>query len=119
MPDIAQMDIRVGKIVEVWKHPDSEKLYCEKIDIGNGEIREIASGLQQFVPIEVMKDALVAVLVNLKAKKLAGFPSHGMVLCAETPKEVTDRKVELLTVPEGSVVGDLITFGNEGRNPPE
>jgi aminoacyl tRNA synthase complex-interacting multifunctional protein 1 len=39
------MDIRVGKIVEVWKHPDSTKLYCEKIDIGNGVIRQIASGL--------------------------------------------------------------------------
>ena len=43
--DIGQMDIRVGKIVKVWKHPDSEKLYCEEIDVGNGEIRKIASGL--------------------------------------------------------------------------
>jgi tRNA-binding EMAP/Myf-like protein len=46
IPDIEQMDMRVGKIMECWKHPDSQKLYCEKIDIGNGEIREIASGLQ-------------------------------------------------------------------------
>jgi len=40
------MDIRIGKIVNVWKHPESEKLWCEEIDIGNGEIRKIASGLQ-------------------------------------------------------------------------
>lgn len=118
VPDIAQMDIRVGKIVEVHKHPDSEKLYCEKIDIGGGEIRDIASGLQQFVPIEQMQNALCVVIVNLKAKKLAGFPSHGMVLCAETPKEDPNRKVELLRVPEGSQIGDLITFGSEGRDPP-
>jgi glutamyl-tRNA synthetase len=39
------MDIRVGKIVDVVKNPNSENLYNEKIDIGNGEIREIASGL--------------------------------------------------------------------------
>ncbi len=39
------MDIRVGRIVEVWKNPNSDKLYNEKIDIGNGEIRGIASGL--------------------------------------------------------------------------
>jgi aminoacyl tRNA synthase complex-interacting multifunctional protein 1 len=39
------MDIRVGKIVKVWKHPESEKLYCEEVDMGNGEIRKIASGL--------------------------------------------------------------------------
>ena len=52
VPDEAMMDLRVGKIVDVWVHPESEKLYCEKIDIGNGEIREIASGLQAYVPIE-------------------------------------------------------------------
>jgi tRNA-binding EMAP/Myf-like protein len=39
------MDFRVGRIVEVWKNPASEKLYNEKVDIGNGEIRCIASGL--------------------------------------------------------------------------
>jgi len=39
------MDIRVGKIVGVVKNPKSEKLYNELVDIGNGEIREIASGL--------------------------------------------------------------------------
>jgi tRNA-binding EMAP/Myf-like protein len=39
------MDIRVGKIVHVEKNPNSDKLYNEKVDIGNGEIREIASGL--------------------------------------------------------------------------
>lgn len=109
------MDIRVGKIVEVWKHPESTKLYCEKIDIGNGEIREIASGLQEFVPIEVMQGAMVVVICNLRARKLAGFSSHGMVLCGETPDK---SAVELLTPPEGCVAGDLITFGDEGRDPP-
>jgi tRNA-binding EMAP/Myf-like protein len=39
------MDIRVGQIKKVWVHPSSEKLYCEEVDIGNGEIRQIASGL--------------------------------------------------------------------------
>ena len=44
-PDLSKMDIRVGKIVGVVKNPNSEKLYNEEIDIGNGEIRLIASGL--------------------------------------------------------------------------
>jgi len=39
------MDFRVGRIIEVCKNPNSEKLYNEKVDIGNGEIRSIASGL--------------------------------------------------------------------------
>lgn len=93
------MDMRVGKIVEVWKNPNSDKIYNEKIDIGNGEIRCIASGLQFLVPIEDMQDKLCVVLVNLKARKVAEYMSHGMVLCAETPDRNT---AELLKPPEGS-----------------
>lgn len=108
------MDIRVGKITKVWKHPDSEKLYCEEIDIG-GETRSIASGLQQYVTLERMTDSLVIVLCNLKAKKLAGYESHGMVLCGET---VDKSVVELIEPPQGSVPGDLVTFEGQVRNPP-
>ena len=55
MSDIGQMDIRVGKIVKVWKHPESEKLYCEEIELANGEIRKIASGLKGRVDINDLK----------------------------------------------------------------
>src|SRR5687768_2037418 len=109
------MDFRVGKIIEVWPNPNSENLYNEKIDIGNGEIRAIGSGLQKFLTLEEMKDQLVVVLCNLKARKLADYMSHGMVLCAETP----DRsKIELLVPPEGSQPGDIVTFAGYERNPP-
>jgi methionine--tRNA ligase beta chain len=101
------MYIRVGKITKVWKHPESEKLYCEEIDIGNGETRKIASGLQAFVPLEVMQDAMVVVLCNLKAKKLAGYESHGMVLCGETEDKSI---VELISPPAGSEPGDEVFF---------
>lgn len=109
------MDIRVGKIVKVWKHPDSDKLYCEEVDIGNGEIRKIASGLQAFVTLERLSDSLVVVLCNLKAKKLAGYESHGMVLCGETEDKSV---VELIEPPAGSEAGDLISFEGWARQPP-
>jgi len=109
------MDIKVGRITKVWKHPESDKLYCEEVDIGNGEIRKIASGLQAFVPLEVMQDALVIVLANLKAKKLAGYESHGMVLCGETADKSV---VELISPPAGSEPGDEIFFEGWERKPP-
>lgn len=46
-----------------------------------GEDREIASGLQQHVPIDKMVGKIV-VMANLKPRKLAGFNSNGMVVCA-------------------------------------
>ena len=79
-----QCDLRVGKIVECEKHPESEKLYIEKIDLGedDGRIRTIVSGLQPYVPLEEMLEGHCVVFANLKAKKLAGIPSEGMVMCA-------------------------------------
>ena len=38
-------DLRVGKIVECTRHPESAKLYVEKIDLGEGRLRTIGSGL--------------------------------------------------------------------------
>ena len=45
VPPFALLDVRVGKIVEAWEHPDSEKLWVERIDVGEEEPRQIASGL--------------------------------------------------------------------------
>ncbi len=47
-----KLDIRVGHIVRAWPHPESSKLYCEEIDVGEGAPREIASGLQQKIPLD-------------------------------------------------------------------
>lgn len=78
-----KLDIRVGKIVEVKRHPDADSLYVEKIDLGesNGP-RTIVSGLVNFVPLNEMENRMVIVLANLKPVNLRGIFSHGMVLCA-------------------------------------
>lgn len=36
--DPSKLDVRVGVIVKAWEHPDSEKLFCEEIDLG--EVRD-------------------------------------------------------------------------------
>jgi aminoacyl tRNA synthase complex-interacting multifunctional protein 1 len=61
----------VGNIIDCWKHPQSDYLYCEKVDMGNGEVREIASGLQFCIEMKDMK-GLVVVLANLKPRSMGG-----------------------------------------------
>lgn len=78
----SRLDIRIGKIVEVSKHPDADSLYVEKIDLGEPTPRTIVSGLVNFIPIEEMQNRMVVVLCNLKPAKMRGIESHGMVLCA-------------------------------------
>ena len=91
-------------------------MYAEEVDIGNGVIRGIASGLRLHVPIDKMQGAMVCVLANLAPKNmLKKFDSHGMVLAAETPDKTTI--VELLSPPEGSLPGDLIYVEGFERTP--
>lgn len=76
------MDIRIGKIVEVSKHPEADSLYVEKIDLGEEQPRTVVSGLVNFIPLEDMQGRMVVVLCNLKPAKMRGIESQGMVLCA-------------------------------------
>ncbi|CAF0850373.1 unnamed protein product [Brachionus calyciflorus] len=102
--DFSKLDVRVGKIVKVDKHPDADSLYVEQIDLGEGKLRNVVSGLVKHVPIEQMQNRMVLVLCNLKPSKLRGVLSEGMVMCASTPE-----KVEILAPPAGAQPGDRIT----------
>lgn len=98
-------DLRVGKIVECIRHHDSEKLYVEQVDLGEGRLRTIGSGLQKQVPIEQMTEGLCMVFANLKPRKLADLMSEGMVLCSANEDH---SACELMRPPAGSVVGERI-----------
>lgn len=50
--DISRLDLRIGKIIAVEKHPDAEKLYVETVDVGEEKPRTIVSGLVEHIPIE-------------------------------------------------------------------
>ena len=69
---VRPMDVRVGVITKAWHHEDSEKLFCEEIDVGESEPRLIASGLRPFFKTEDLENRKVLVLCNLKQRKLAG-----------------------------------------------
>ena len=36
--DPSKLDIRVGLVVKCWNHPESDKLLCEEIDVGEGRM---------------------------------------------------------------------------------
>eukprot|EP00468_Gymnochlora_sp_CCMP2014_P011945 CAMPEP_0167764428 /NCGR_PEP_ID=MMETSP0110_2-20121227/14025_1 /TAXON_ID=629695 /ORGANISM="Gymnochlora sp., Strain CCMP2014" /LENGTH=219 /DNA_ID=CAMNT_0007651827 /DNA_START=63 /DNA_END=722 /DNA_ORIENTATION=+ len=107
--EFARVELRTGKIVEVWPHPEADKLWCEKIDVGEEEPRQILSGLREFYSEEEMKDKMVVVVANLKKSKLRGMESTGMVLCASNDAH---DKVELLVLPEGTEIGERVSLSS-------
>lgn len=107
-PIPSQIDLRVGKIVDVQKHPDADSLYLEKVDFGEPEgPRTVLSGLVHYVPMDQMKDRWVVGICNLKPASMRGIKSHAMLLCA-THKDGKEKGVEPILPPEGSTVGEKI-----------
>ncbi|XP_071443916.1 aminoacyl tRNA synthase complex-interacting multifunctional protein 1 [Hetaerina americana] len=101
--DVGRLDIRIGRIVEVNKHPDADSLYVESVELGEEKQRTVVSGLVRFIERQELEGRLVALLCNLKPAKMRGVTSEAMVLCASTPE-----KVEVLNPPLGSAPGDIV-----------
>ncbi|GAB2295690.1 hypothetical protein Dimus_029844 [Dionaea muscipula] len=110
---IVRLDIRVGIIRKVQKHPDADSLYVEEIDVGEAAPRTVVSGLVNYIPIEEMQDRRVCVLCNLKPATMRGIKSHAMVLAASDSEH---SKVELVEPPTEAAIGERVKFpGFEGE----
>lgn len=104
------LNLKVGKIISIENHPEAEKLYIEKIDIGENEPRQIVSGLKDYYTKEEMLNKKVIVVANLKPAKLRGVMSQGMVLAAEDEK----HNVGLITTD--AQIGTNLVCNNQIAN---
>lgn len=102
---VSALDLRIGRINNVKKHPDADTLYVEEVDCGEEAPRTVVSGLVKQIPMEQMQDRLIIVCCNLKPSKMRGVVSQAMVMCASSPE-----KVEILDPPAGAQIGDRISF---------
>ena len=50
--DVSRLNMRIGRIVHVEKHPDADSLYVERVDVGDTNTRTVVSGLVKHVPLE-------------------------------------------------------------------
>ncbi|MCX8199967.1 MAG: methionine--tRNA ligase [Candidatus Micrarchaeota archaeon] len=98
---IAGIDLEIGEILSVEKHPNAEKLFIEKVRLGDGE-RQIVSGLAQFYTPEELVGKKVIIVKNLKPARIRGVESAGMLLAAASGDEV-----EVLCAPD-SRPGDKV-----------
>jgi len=76
------LDLRVAKVFDVEDHPDADKLYIIKIDLGS-EKRQIVASIKPFYKKKELKGKNIVIVANLKPTKLRGEESKGMLLAAE------------------------------------
>ena len=79
----AQLEIRVGRIVEVEDIPQARKpLYRFKVDFGPVGTRQCVAGIKQFYAKDQLIGKLVVAIVNLQPKSIAGVVSECMLLAS-------------------------------------
>ncbi|OSX59818.1 hypothetical protein POSPLADRAFT_1048287 [Postia placenta MAD-698-R-SB12] len=109
-PVPSMIDLRVGHIVHIEKHPDADGLYVEQIDFGEETgPRTVVSGLVHYIPIEEMRDKYLVGVCNLKPANMRGVKSFAMVLCA-TSKDGKEGGIELIQPPLNSKPGERVYF---------
>ncbi len=101
-----EVEIRVGEIKEITRHPNADKLFVEKIDLGEQEMRTVVSGLVDFYTAEELIGKRVLVVANLAPAMLRKVKSEGMLLTAE--------KGDVVEVLEPNApIGSLLTLEGE------
>ena len=95
------LNLKVGIVKTVENHPNAEKLYVVRVDLGSEE-RQLCAGIKQWYKPEELLGKHIVVLTNLKPAKLRGVESQGMMLAAE--KNGVVRVLEAAQAPAGTPV---------------
>ncbi len=97
------VDMRVGTVLVAEKHPNADRILRLEIDFGEGQPRQILSGLAEHYTPEAMVGKHVCAVLNLEPRKIRGLMSHGMVLTAGNDSALTLLGLDA-DVPNGSEI---------------
>jgi phenylalanyl-tRNA synthetase beta chain len=102
---------RVGRVLEAEKHPNADRLQLCRVDIGEGEPRQIVCGAWNFGPGATVAVALPGALLpgglKLERREVRGEVSDGMIL-AEDEVELGPDHTGIMVLAEGPEPGTLL-----------
>ncbi len=111
---------RVGRVVEAGKHPNADRLQLCRVDVGEGEPRQIVCGAWNFGSGATVAVALPGAVLpdgqKLEKAKLRGEVSDGMIL-SERELELGQDHSGILVLGEpyepGTPLGEVLPLGEE------
>ena len=104
--DFVKLNLKVGLIKEVENHPNAEKLFVLKVDLGENSARTIVAGLKGFYSAEELKGKKAVFVSNLEPVTLRGVESNGMILAAVSEGK---NKVVFITPEKDMAAGTKIS----------
>ena len=86
----AQLDIRVGSILEAEDIPQAKKpLYRLRVDFGPEGVRQCVAGIKPYYSKDELSGKRVVAVVNLEPRSIAGVISECMLLASFTESELS------------------------------
>ena len=103
--DFAKIDLRVAKIVDCEVVEGSDKLLRLTLDVGEGRLRNVFSGIKSAYKPEDLKGKLTVMVANLAPRKMKFGISEGMVLAASAKDEKANPGLYILEPWPGAQPG--------------
>ena len=73
--EFAKLDLRVARVLEAGAHPNADKLVVLKVDLGDGQQRQIIAGIRPWYAPEQLVGKDVILVANLAPRKMRGLES--------------------------------------------
>jgi methionyl-tRNA synthetase len=103
--DFAKVDLRIAKIVNCEQVEGSDKLLRLTLDVGEGRMRNVFSGIKSAYKPEDLVGKLTVLVANLAPRKMKFGVSEGMVLAASASDEKTNPGIYILNPWPGAEPG--------------
>jgi len=100
--EFSQIDLRVATIKAVEPHPNADRLFVLRIDLGTEE-RQLVAGIRAHYAPEELIGKQIVVVANLQPATLRGVESQGMLLAASDGEKVIVLSPEKPIAPGSKV----------------
>src|SRR5262245_1889792 len=121
---------RVGRVLEAIKHPNADRLQLTRVDVGDGEPRQIVCGAWNFGAGATVAVALPGARLpgglQLEQRKVRGELSDGMILAEDEVERGSDH-TGIMVLPEAEpgtplvdvlpLVEDVLLVESTGNRP--
>jgi phenylalanyl-tRNA synthetase beta chain len=101
-------NVVIGHITEKVRHPEADKLWVTKVDVGDDRMRTIVCGAQNFEVGDRVPVALVGAVLpggfEIKKAKLRGVVSEGMN-CSARELAIGDEHEGIMVLPQDAPIG--------------
>ena len=94
--DFTRVDLRIALIVAAEAVEGSDKLLRLTLDVGEGQLRNVFSGIKAWYQPEQLTGKLTVMVANLAPRKMKFGVSEGMVLAASHADDKADAGIYVL-----------------------